>query len=236
MSTSIWVLGPVTPVDAIPLIATRQHFHRPWIMPVTNGRNTEQWVRIFVKTFVVLFFRPHKFSSRSSPRRDPFVKNKRIIWVTASQSPLGLASGSLTPPPAMGSASNLQLGLMGSANNANRGLMNPAPGAEAMSKFRASGTYLSLRAQSLSRYITHTRCALNLRRSFDRCLLSFVFFFWVSACRLCDGQSGRQRGHVQHDGEREQHQFLVQQNGRCPGQRFFARRILDHVGFQTVRP
>jgi len=30
---------------------------------------------------------------------------------------------------------------MGSANNANRGLMNPAPGAEAMSKFRASGMY-----------------------------------------------------------------------------------------------
>jgi hypothetical protein len=40
----------------------------------------------------------------------------------------------------MGSASNLQLGLMGSANNANRGLMNAAPGAETMSKFRASGT------------------------------------------------------------------------------------------------
>lgn len=62
-------------------------------------------------------------------------------FTAASQSPLGLASGSLTPPPTMGSASNLQLGLMNSANNANRGLMNPAPGAEAMSKFRASGTF-----------------------------------------------------------------------------------------------
>jgi len=64
------------------------------------------------------------------------------LYHTASQSPLGLASGSLTPPPAMGSASNLQMGLMSSANNANRGLMNAAPGAEAMSKFRASGMYM----------------------------------------------------------------------------------------------
>jgi len=66
-----------------------------------------------------------------------------IIVFTASQSPLGLASGSLTPPPTMGSASNLQLGLMSSANNANRGLINAAPGAEAMSKFRASGMYIT---------------------------------------------------------------------------------------------
>lgn len=61
--------------------------------------------------------------------------------VLASQSPLGHTSGSLTPPPTMGSASNLQLGLMSSANNSNRGLMNAAPGAESMSKFRASGMY-----------------------------------------------------------------------------------------------
>lgn len=65
-----------------------------------------------------------------------------ILFIAASQSPLGLASGSLTPPPAMGSASNLQMGLMNSANNANRGLINAAPGAEAMSKFRASGACL----------------------------------------------------------------------------------------------
>ncbi|VVC43701.1 Hypothetical protein CINCED_3A001942 [Cinara cedri] len=90
--------------------------------------------------------------SGNAGRRDSFDRNTsafspsmdyaRHKWpqygTLASQSPLGLASGSLTPPPAMGSASNLQLGLMGSANNANRGLMNPAPGAEAMSKFRAS--------------------------------------------------------------------------------------------------
>uniref|UniRef100_A0A2S2NV76 Maternal protein pumilio n=1 Tax=Schizaphis graminum TaxID=13262 RepID=A0A2S2NV76_SCHGA len=90
--------------------------------------------------------------SGNAGRRDSFDRNTsafspsmdyaRHKWpqynTLASQSPLGLASGSLTPPPAMGSASNLQMGLMGSANNANRGLMNAAPGAEAMSKFRAS--------------------------------------------------------------------------------------------------
>ncbi|XP_050422637.1 maternal protein pumilio-like isoform X2 [Adelges cooleyi] len=91
--------------------------------------------------------------SGNAGRRDSFDRNTsafspsmdyaRPKWpqygALASQSPLGLASGSLTPPPTMGSASNLQMGLMNTAaNNANRGLMNAAPGAEAMSKFRAS--------------------------------------------------------------------------------------------------
>ncbi|XP_050541752.1 pumilio homolog 2-like isoform X8 [Daktulosphaira vitifoliae] len=93
-------------------------------------------------------------SSGNAGRRDSFDRNTSAFspsmdyarppkWpqygALASQSPLGLASGSLTPPPTMGSASNLQLGLMSSAaNNANRSLMNAAPGAETMSKFRAS--------------------------------------------------------------------------------------------------
>jgi len=76
-------------------------------------------------------------TSAFSPSMD-YARHKWPQYGTlASQSPLGLASGS-PPPPLMGSASNLQLGLMGSANNANRGLMNAAPGAETMSKFRAS--------------------------------------------------------------------------------------------------
>ncbi|KAK3910025.1 Maternal protein pumilio [Frankliniella fusca] len=60
--------------------------------------------------------------------------------VTASPSPLGLTSGSLTPPPqslsAMGSSSNLALGtLMGGAVNHRSSLLSAAPGAEA-AKFR----------------------------------------------------------------------------------------------------
>jgi len=58
--------------------------------------------------------------------------------VTASPSPLGLTSGSLTPPPpslsAMGSSSNLALGtLMGSTSRSS--ILSAAPGAES-AKFR----------------------------------------------------------------------------------------------------
>lgn len=63
-----------------------------------------------------------------------------IGTVTASPSPLGLTSGSLTPPPpslsAMGSSSNLALGtLMGGTVNHRGSLLSAAPGAEA-AKFR----------------------------------------------------------------------------------------------------
>lgn len=123
MSTSILVLVPEMVVGAILLTVTRPLFHHLWTTPVTSGHSTEHWVNI---SGIYVFFNRSRF-------------NEQTIFYTASQSPLGLASGSPPPPPLMGSASNLQLGLMGSANNANRGLMNPAPGAETMSKFRASG-------------------------------------------------------------------------------------------------
>uniref|UniRef100_A0A1B6D0L4 PUM-HD domain-containing protein n=1 Tax=Clastoptera arizonana TaxID=38151 RepID=A0A1B6D0L4_9HEMI len=58
--------------------------------------------------------------------------------VTASPSPLGLPSGSVSPPPALGSSASLQLG--GLTSTANRTLLSAAPGAEAMTKFRAAGT------------------------------------------------------------------------------------------------
>ncbi|KAK7790906.1 hypothetical protein R5R35_000917 [Gryllus longicercus] len=56
--------------------------------------------------------------------------------VTASPSPLGLASGSLTPPPALGASAGLQLGALGGAGG--RGVLSAAPGAEA-AKFRNGG-------------------------------------------------------------------------------------------------
>lgn len=58
--------------------------------------------------------------------------------MTASPSPLGLPSGSVSPPPALGSSASLQLG--GLTSTANRTLLSAAPGAEAMTKFRAAGT------------------------------------------------------------------------------------------------
>lgn len=65
--------------------------------------------------------------------------------VTASPSPLGLTSGSVTPPPSLGSSGNLQLGaLMSGAAGAavaggaagSRGVLSAAPGAEA--KYRST--------------------------------------------------------------------------------------------------
>ncbi|XP_049854592.1 pumilio homolog 2-like isoform X15 [Schistocerca gregaria] len=54
--------------------------------------------------------------------------------VTASPSPLGLTSGSLTPPPTLGGSSgSLQLGTLGVGTG--RGVLSAAPGAEA-AKFR----------------------------------------------------------------------------------------------------
>lgn len=91
----------------------------------------------------------------------------KLFLFAASQSPLGLASGSLTPPPAMGSASNLQMGLMGSANNANRGLINAAPGAEAMSKFRASGMCSCLSIISLSNTVIGLLSLVNMIDTID---------------------------------------------------------------------
>lgn len=140
-STSASALVPAMQAGVILLTEIRPLFHRPWITPATNGRNTERWVRLCFVFFLSIHY-------RCSPMSPSPVKNSVVVYLplsdlcTASQSPLGLASGSLTPPPTMGgSASNLQLGLMGgSTNNANRSLMNAAPGAEAMSKFRASGT------------------------------------------------------------------------------------------------
>lgn len=58
--------------------------------------------------------------------------------VTASPSPLGLASGSVSPPP-LGSA-GLQLGAL--TSSASRTLLSAAPGAEAMTKYRTAGTML----------------------------------------------------------------------------------------------
>lgn len=60
--------------------------------------------------------------------------------VTASPSPLGLASGSVSPPPALGSSASLQLGAL--TTPATRTLLSAAPGAEAMTKFRTAGTML----------------------------------------------------------------------------------------------
>nr|XP_018913429.1 PREDICTED: pumilio homolog 2 isoform X6 [Bemisia tabaci] len=97
--------------------------------------------------------------SGSSGRRDSFDRNTsafspsldygRAKWpqnygalgtVTASPSPLGLASGSLTPPPALGSSSNLQLGALMGNTSSRTTLLSAAPGAEGMSKFRSNGT------------------------------------------------------------------------------------------------
>lgn len=58
--------------------------------------------------------------------------------MTASPSPLGLASGSVSPPPTLSSSAGLQLG--GLTSTANRTLLSAAPGAEAMTKFRAAST------------------------------------------------------------------------------------------------
>ncbi|XP_054272082.1 pumilio homolog 2 isoform X4 [Macrosteles quadrilineatus] len=98
-------------------------------------------------------------STGSTGRRDSFDRNTsafspsleygRQKWpqnygalgtVTASPSPLGLASGSVSPPPALGSSAGLQLGAL--TTSANRSLLSAAPGAEAMTKFRASTTML----------------------------------------------------------------------------------------------
>ncbi|XP_046669067.1 pumilio homolog 2 isoform X4 [Homalodisca vitripennis] len=98
-------------------------------------------------------------STGSTGRRDSFDRNTsafspsleygRQKWpqnygalgtVTASPSPLGLASGSVSPPPTLGSSAGLQLGAL--TTSANRTLLSAAPGAEAMTKFRAAGTML----------------------------------------------------------------------------------------------
>uniref|UniRef100_A0A8D8UYT9 Pumilio homolog 2 n=1 Tax=Cacopsylla melanoneura TaxID=428564 RepID=A0A8D8UYT9_9HEMI len=101
----------------------------------------------------------------SSGRRDSFDRNTsafspsldygRPKWpqnygalgtVTASPSPLGLNSGSLTPPPSLSSSSNLQLGglISTQAQVARSSLLSAAPGAEAaMSKFRANGSLVT---------------------------------------------------------------------------------------------
>ncbi|XP_067014598.1 pumilio homolog 2 isoform X2 [Anabrus simplex] len=55
--------------------------------------------------------------------------------VTASPSPLGLASGSLTPPPTLSGSTGLQLGALGGSG---RSVLSAAPGAEA-AKFRNGG-------------------------------------------------------------------------------------------------
>ncbi|XP_026682799.1 maternal protein pumilio, partial [Diaphorina citri] len=65
--------------------------------------------------------------------------------VTASPSPLGLNSGSLTPPPSLSTSTNLQLGgLISTQAQARSSLLSAAPGAEAaMSKFRSNGTLVT---------------------------------------------------------------------------------------------
>ncbi|KAI5694062.1 hypothetical protein M8J75_010153 [Diaphorina citri] len=100
----------------------------------------------------------------SSGRRDSFDRNTsafspsldygRPKWpqnygalgtVTASPSPLGLNSGSLTPPPSLSTSTNLQLGgLISTQAQARSSLLSAAPGAEAaMSKFRSNGTLVT---------------------------------------------------------------------------------------------
>lgn len=61
-----------------------------------------------------------------------------FFFLPASGSPLGLASGSVTPPPLGSSGGGLQLGGLTGAGAGGRSILSAAPGAEA--KFRTSAT------------------------------------------------------------------------------------------------